>query len=108
MARVRDGGPGVGGGWFKVSISKKVGNGMDTFFWTDPWLGGASLVVRFRHLYELSVNKGCSVGDMFAMGWEEGKWEEQWRLLWDWEEELLAWCKLLLSDVILQVSTSDQ
>jgi hypothetical protein len=27
---------GVGGEWFGEEISKKVGDGSDTFFWTDP------------------------------------------------------------------------
>ena len=35
VARVHDGGGGMGGGWFKECISKKVGDDMDTFFWTD-------------------------------------------------------------------------
>jgi len=63
----------VGGGWFKECISKKVGNGMDTFVWTDPWFGGILLVVQFRQLYELCVNKWSLVGDMFVSGWEEGE-----------------------------------
>lgn len=38
------------------------------FFWTDPWIGGVALAVRFRRLYELSVNKHCTMEDMFGLG----------------------------------------
>ncbi|RHN74837.1 hypothetical protein MtrunA17_Chr2g0314641 [Medicago truncatula] len=70
VLRVRDGG---GGGLFKESISKKVGDGMVTFFWTDPWVGGVLLAVPFRRLYDLSVNKNCLMGEMFVLGVEEGE-----------------------------------
>jgi len=39
LAHVRESGRGVGGGWFRDSVSKVVGNGRDTYFWTDLWLG---------------------------------------------------------------------
>jgi len=28
-----------GGGWFEESLVRRVGNGANTFFWTDMWLG---------------------------------------------------------------------
>jgi len=71
---VRDGGGGVGGGCFKDCISKKVRNGRDTLFLTDPWLGGMPLAVRFRRLYDLCAHKFCTVGEMSSLGWEEGEW----------------------------------
>ena len=109
VVRIRDGGSGVGGGWFRENISKKVGDGMDTLFWTDSWLGGIPLAVRFRHLYDLSVNKNCLVGEMFALGVEEGGVAWQWRRrLWDWEEDLVRECRVLLSDVTLNVSIVDR
>lgn len=49
-----------------------MGNGRDTYFWTDPWLGGVALSVRFRRLHDLSVNKNRTVEEMFAKGWGEG------------------------------------
>jgi len=32
VVRIRDGGSGVGGGWFEECMSKKVGNGTETLF----------------------------------------------------------------------------
>ena len=72
MVKICEGVGGLGGGWFLECIAKKVGNGMNTFFWTEPWVGGVPLSVRFRRLYNLSVNKSCTVYDMFVYGWEEG------------------------------------
>ncbi|MCH85621.1 cysteine-rich receptor-like protein kinase [Trifolium medium] len=37
IVRIWDGDRGVRGGWFGESVSKKVGDGSDTFFWTDRW-----------------------------------------------------------------------
>jgi len=51
---------------------RRVGNGADTFFWTDPWLGGAPLCVRFRRLSNMAQNNSITVVDMCGLGWEEG------------------------------------
>jgi len=72
VGRVRDGGRDVGGGSFKDNIFKKVGDGRDTLFWTDPWLEGGPVAVRFRRLYDLSVSKNCTVKEMFELGVGEG------------------------------------
>jgi len=45
VARIRDGvgvveGVWSDGVWIEECISKKVGNRMDIFFWTDQWLEG--------------------------------------------------------------------
>ncbi|MCI47058.1 cysteine-rich receptor-like protein kinase, partial [Trifolium medium] len=48
ISKIRDGVSDVGGGWFGESIERRVGNGVDSFFWTDPWLGGAPLSVQYR------------------------------------------------------------
>lgn len=108
LVRVRDSGRGVGGGWFRDNVSKIVGNVRDTYFWTDTWLGGVALSVRFRRLHDLSVNKNRTVEEMFAKGWGEGGEKREWRRrLWDWEEELVGECRLLLANVIWQDSTAD-
>ncbi|CAJ2662943.1 unnamed protein product [Trifolium pratense] len=35
-------------------VSRRVGDGSDTLFWTDPWLDGISLRERFGRLFELA------------------------------------------------------
>lgn len=66
IAKIRDRVGGVGGNWFEVSVSKKVGNGLHSYFWYDPWLGGTPLCVWFRHLFDLAKNKLNTVADMFS------------------------------------------
>jgi len=41
------GGTGVGN-WFEDNICRVVGDGNNTFFWTDNWVGGVPLRTKFR------------------------------------------------------------
>ncbi|PNX84715.1 receptor-like kinase [Trifolium pratense] len=66
VVRIRDGGEGVGGGWFGEHTSKKVGDESDTFFWTDPWVDETPLCERFARLFDLTENKLASVAEMFS------------------------------------------
>jgi len=87
---------------------RRVGNGESTLFWQDRWCGDVAFGERFSRLFDLTVNKSITVKDMFHLGWGQrgGGW--QWRRrLWVWEEELLAECRLLLSDVFLQPLSYD-
>ncbi|MCH81957.1 kinesin-like protein [Trifolium medium] len=81
IVRIRDGVDDLGGGWFGESILKKVGDGSEAFFWTDTWLDGSPLCVRFRGLFDLA--------------------------LWAWEEEMLGECQALLHDFFLQAQSPD-
>ena len=106
---MRDGGGGVGGEWFRDCVTKVVGDGRNTYFWTDPWLDGIALSVWFRRLYGLSVNKHRTVEDMYVLGWEEGGEVWQWRRrLWDWEKGLVGECQAMLANVTLHVTESDE
>lgn len=68
IVKIRDG-VGVDGGlWFDKCVSRKVGNGVDTYFWNDRWLGGSPFSVCFRWLFDLVVDKSCSVSTMFSHG----------------------------------------
>lgn len=60
-----DGGGNVGG-WFQEYVSKKVGDGTDTLFWFDKWLGSVPLCVRFRMVFELFENKSITVAHLFS------------------------------------------
>ena len=58
--------------------------------------------MRFSRLYDLSVNKHCTVEEMATLGCEEGGDAWQWRrCLWDWEEVTVGECSMLLSIVVL-------
>jgi hypothetical protein len=55
-------------GYLLYNIQCEVGDEMSTLFLCDSWLGGASLEVRFRRLFELDENKLAIVVDMHFMG----------------------------------------
>jgi hypothetical protein len=101
MCNVREGvGLGVGN-WFDDNTRLVVGNGRNTYFWTDKWLGGAPLKLQFSRLFDLSVHKEYSVADMATLGWEDGGGAWVWRRrLLAWEEESVRECSALLSKVI--------
>ena len=67
------------GGWFRESVPKKVGDVADTYFWTDPWLGGVPLCERFGRLFDLAETKSCTVAEMFSARWEVGGEAWVWR-----------------------------
>jgi len=83
--------------WFSDHVSRSVGNGRNTLFWVDVWIGGVALSVRFSKLYDFSLEMEISVSDMFQLGWgvdgEAWRWR---RRLFAWEEELVGELTLLL------------
>ncbi|GAU48048.1 hypothetical protein TSUD_272260 [Trifolium subterraneum] len=49
-----------------------------------------------------------TVAEMSALGWGGGGEAWLWRRqLWAWEEEMVEECRVLLSDVVLQVNVTD-
>ena len=97
-----------GGSWFEESISKRLGNGLNTFFWSDCWVGTESFMERFRRLFDLSIHKDLSVGEMYSLGWDEHGEAWSWRRrLLAWEEELVVEIRNLLTNVILQDTQLD-
>ncbi|GAU46191.1 hypothetical protein TSUD_93780 [Trifolium subterraneum] len=68
ITRIREGSE-LGGNWFGEYVSKRVGDGLDTFFWNDPWVEGIPLCERFGRLFDLAENKERMVVEMFSLGW---------------------------------------
>ncbi|CAJ2638568.1 unnamed protein product [Trifolium pratense] len=109
LARIRDGEGEIGGSWFREQVVKRVGDGSDTFFWTDPWVDGIPLCQRFGRLFELAETKSCTVAGMYASGWGEGGEAWVWRRqLRAWEEEMLGECQSFLLTIILQAHSFDR
>jgi hypothetical protein len=90
-------------------VSRRVGYGSGTFFWTDPWMDDSSLRQRFDRLIDLAETKLCTVAEMFSSGWgvdgEAWVWRRQLR---GWEEEELRECQSLLLTLSLQDHFSDR
>ncbi|GJX47708.1 hypothetical protein Tco_0272898 [Tanacetum coccineum] len=44
-------------------FKKRIGNGCDTLFWHDNWLGGSNLKATFARLFRLETEPSCLVRD---------------------------------------------
>jgi len=96
-------------GWFGENVSRSIGNGKSTLFWSDVWVGGVSFRNRFSRLFDLSVFKGEYVFQMCRLGWGVGGEAWSWRRqLFAWEEKLVGELTLLLRSVNLQVGREDR
>jgi hypothetical protein len=63
------GGIGEGvGSWFEENTRRVVGDGNNTLFWSDNWVGETPLCIKFPRLFDVAVNKECSVGEMARLG----------------------------------------
>ena len=108
ITRVCEGvGEGVGR-WFEDNIRHVVGNGRNTLFWYDCWVGEMPLNLKFPRLFDLAVFKECLVEEMSTLGWTEGGGAWVWRRrLLVWEEESVRECSFLLHNIVLQDTVSD-
>ncbi|XP_071719048.1 uncharacterized protein [Rutidosis leptorrhynchoides] len=57
------------------TLKRLVGNGCDTNFWHDVWVGDTPLAIKFNRLYHLASNQNCSVSDL----WNGSSWTWSWR-----------------------------
>jgi len=55
--------------WFSGHVRRLVGNGKYTLCWSNAWIGGEELSVRFSRLYDLLLFRRESVCDMCQLGW---------------------------------------
>ena len=95
--------------WLHGNVSQFVGDGKNTLFWFEVWVGGVSFKNRFPRLFELALFKDASVFDMHLLGWDSERVAWRWRRrLFTWGEELLGDLRLLLHDVTLQVDRLDR
>jgi len=69
IVRIRDNLGSTLGNWYDDNVRLKVGNGLNTLFWMDRWVGDVPLRVRFHRLFDLSENKLLIVAQMFDLGW---------------------------------------
>jgi hypothetical protein len=55
--------------FFYRCCRKKVGNGENTMFWEDVWLGNIPFRERFARLYNLTFSINFMVAKVFKEGW---------------------------------------
>jgi hypothetical protein len=93
---------GVGANWFSSRVRRKIGNGINTSFWKDMWLGEAPLYLMFPRLFSLSTQKEAKVGDMVGVHGGVAVWNMIWRRHpFLWEVNLIDNLMALLEGVIL-------
>jgi hypothetical protein len=95
-------GENLGINWFSQNVSKKVGNGAQTNFWVDRWIGEIPLKDRFPRLFSISRQKEATVAEI----WDPGSADFKWRLLWRrrlfvWEENVVEELKGVLNEAIV-------
>jgi len=108
ICRVREGvGEGVGR-WFDENVRMVVGDGRNTLFWYDTWIGDTPLWLKFPRLFELAVEKESKVEEMRRLGWDGNGRAWVWRRrLYAWEEESVRECVALLCNIDLQDTVHD-
>jgi len=76
--------------WFNRELIRMVGNGENTSFWSDVWVGEVALGVSFPRLYSISNQKEGKIGEMGEWSGSNWNWVLTWRHnLFVWEEKLL-------------------
>jgi hypothetical protein len=80
--------------WFSQSAFKKLGNGINTSFWLDTWVGMLPLQARFPRLFSISNQKNVSVADSHS----QSLGTDRWRLVW--RRRLFEWEKILVADLL--------
>jgi len=94
--------------WFSEHVSRSVGDGKTTCFWTDVWLGGVTFSARYSRLYDLTMFKGEFVFHLSQFGWGDDGGAWRWRRRLFAREELVGELILLLCNVTLQVNKVDR
>ena len=84
----------VGVNWFNREVSKRIGNGLNTKFWHDSWVGIDPLRVNFPRLFSLSNQKEAKVGDL----WELIDGVQVWSL--EWRRNIFVWENVILEDLL--------
>ncbi|MCH81833.1 putative non-LTR retroelement reverse transcriptase [Trifolium medium] len=75
--------------WFAQQVVRKVGNGANTTFWYDKWVGDMVLKDKFPRLFTISNRKEAMVKDLVMEADGTLSWNFSWRRhLFAWEVAL--------------------
>ncbi|GLT52165.1 hypothetical protein SLA2020_255190 [Shorea laevis] len=80
--------------WVKEGMLKSVGEGSDTLFWHNIWVGEIPFKEKYNRLFRISLDQEAVIADMGS--WNQRKWEWEWR----WRRNLFVWENELLQELI--------
>jgi len=101
-------GDGGGDDWFVSEVSRRLGDGMNTSFWSDNWHPEGILHNLFPRLFVLSTQKNIKVGELWNRSAEGRNWEFTWRRsLFEWESVTLQNLLRLLEGVTIGVGSDE-
>lgn len=81
---------GEGTNWFNSELSRKVHDGLDTYFWKTKWRGEMTFSCKYPRLFDISNKKEAMVGEMGVVSGSSFDWNFIWRRkLFVCEEDLL-------------------
>ena len=95
--------------YLEVSIRKLVGDGHNTWFWEDLWVGEESLKKRFPTLFSVSIQSKTPIAD--SGFWDGGTW--YCTLLWrrdyfEWETQVFNQLQQVLEQVTMSENQQDR
>jgi hypothetical protein len=100
-------GSNLGNDWLSSEIIRKMGNGANTKFWKDCWLGPIPLCAKFPCLFSISLQKEETIANLLSPNVAEG-WNFSWRRrLFVWETGLLEELLLSLRSVVLSTGEDE-
>jgi hypothetical protein len=95
--------------WFSQGVVRKLGNGVNTRFWRDTWVGEIPLQCKFPRLFSISTQKDLSVADMKSQNLAMEGWNLVWRRrLFEWEKAQLLELMEVINGVILLTNVEDK
>jgi hypothetical protein len=80
--------------WFSNEIVRKMGNGAQTSFWKECWVGSVPLCPKFPRLFSISLQHEASVASIWFPN-EISNWNLVWR------RRLFVWETVLLDELLL-------
>jgi hypothetical protein len=86
-------------------VVRRLGNGRQTRFWRDVWIGDAPLCIKFPRLFSISLQKDASVGELLKVEEDRRWWDFHWRRnLFQWEVVRVDTLVDFLVNVTLSIS----
>jgi hypothetical protein len=91
--------------WLDDVVVRRLGNGRQTRFWRNVWIGDDPLCVKFPRLFSISLQKEACVDELLKVEDDRRWWDFHWRRnLFQWEVVRLDMLVDLLVNVTLSTS----